>query len=421
MELRIPVPRHAEEIVEKLQEHGFEAYVVGGCVRDSILGRRPEDWDITTSARPRQVKELFGRTVDTGIRHGTVTVLRGGRGYEVTTYRIDGEYEDGRHPKSVEFTSSLAEDLKRRDFTINAMAYNRRDGLVDLFGGAEDLKAGRIRCVGRAEDRFHEDALRILRALRFAAQLGFEIDGETENAIGKFAPHLALVSRERIQAEMTKLLMSENPQKVRQVFACGAGSYVSETFGTLRQERIALDGSFPAGKAARWAACLRQTAPERAGKILRELKMDNDTIRETETLAEWWNRPAGDTPAKLRVTMSRVPERVYEELLELKKAVLRYYAEGEIPVYDRIPESGEDLERIGAMTAEIRARGDCISLKTLAVTGNDLIRAGMEPGKELGETLERLFALVLERPEKNTREELLRAVGELSRGGDNAG
>lgn len=175
-QITIRLPRQVQWIIQKLKEQGFEAYAVGGCVRDSILGREPEDWDITTSAKPEEIKEIFRRTVDTGIAHGTVTVLAEKEGFEVTTYRIDGEYEDGRHPKEVWFTGMLAEDLKRRDFTINAMAYNDEDGLCDLFGGQEDLKQGVIRCVGEARERFTEDALRILRAVRFGAQLGFSME-----------------------------------------------------------------------------------------------------------------------------------------------------------------------------------------------------------------------------------------------------
>ena len=174
-DIKIQIPEKAAQVLARLQEAGYEAYVVGGCVRDSLLRRDPQDWDITTSAAPEQVKALFRRTVDTGIQHGTVTVMMDREAFEVTTYRIDGEYEDGRHPREVTFTSNLEEDLKRRDFTINAMAYSDREGLVDLFGGVEDLKNGVIRCVGDPLDRFGEDALRILRAIRFSAQLGYEI------------------------------------------------------------------------------------------------------------------------------------------------------------------------------------------------------------------------------------------------------
>ena len=186
----LEIPKNAETILHILEKAGYEAYVVGGCVRDSILGRSPDDWDITTSAKPEQVKALFHRTVDTGLQHGTVTVLMEKEGYEVTTYRVDGEYEDGRHPKEVTFTASLEEDLKRRDFTINAMAYNPSSGLVDLFGGLEDIERKIIRCVGDPLERFTEDALRIMRAVRFSAQLGFAIEEETRKALKVLAPNL---------------------------------------------------------------------------------------------------------------------------------------------------------------------------------------------------------------------------------------
>ena len=182
------IPGNVERIIRTLNDHGYEAYAVGGCVRDTLLDRKPGDWDITTSARPQEVKELFRRTIDTGIQHGTVTVMMDRTGYEVTTYRIDGEYEDGRHPKQVEFTSSLIEDLKSRDFTINAMAYSHETGIVDEFGGVEDLNAKTIRCVGDPMERFTEDALRILRVIRSSAQTCCTIEEHTWTAIRKIAP-----------------------------------------------------------------------------------------------------------------------------------------------------------------------------------------------------------------------------------------
>ena len=199
----IEIPEKAERILETLHGAGYEAYVVGGCVRDSILGRTPGDWDITTSASPQQVKALFPRTIDTGIEHGTVTVMDGKEGFEVTTYRIDGAYEDCRHPKSVTFTSNLTEDLKRRDFTINAMAYAPKTGLVDEFGGMEDLKNKVIRCVGDPRERFGEDALRMLRAVRFAAQLGFTLSDDVRDAIRDMAEELD---------QITHTVMDQIPQ-----------------------------------------------------------------------------------------------------------------------------------------------------------------------------------------------------------------
>ena len=211
---KIQLPSDVVWIIHKLQENGKEAFAVGGCVRDSILGKKPKDWDITTSASPEEVKKIFKKTVDTGILHGTVTVMMGKIGYEVTTYRIDGEYEDNRHPKTVTFTENLVEDLKRRDFTINAMAYNEKVGLVDVFKGRDDLEKGVIRCVGIAKERFEEDALRMLRAVRFSAQLNFEIEEKTKDAIKELSSNLSFVSKERIQTELMKLLVSDNPEKI---------------------------------------------------------------------------------------------------------------------------------------------------------------------------------------------------------------
>lgn len=219
--MKIELPKKVIMIIDNLQMHGYEAYAVGGCVRDSILCRKPEDWDITTSARPEEVKRLFRRTVDTGIEHGTVTVMLGKDGFEVTTYRVDGEYADNRHPKEVTFTASLEEDLKRRDFTINAMAYNDEVRLVDIFGGMKDLNHHLIRCVGDPMERFSEDALRILRAVRFSAQLAFPIEKQTADAVRALAPTLEHISAERIQVELVKLLTSAHPELIQDAYELG--------------------------------------------------------------------------------------------------------------------------------------------------------------------------------------------------------
>ena len=220
-EIQIILPEQVSFIINTLNQAGFEAYAVGGCVRDSIMGRVPDDWDITTSADPQQVKKLFRRTIDTGIQHGTVTVMLQKTGYEVTTYRIDGEYEDNRHPKEVIFTKSLEEDLKRRDFTVNAMAYHPGEGLVDLFDGIGDMEKKCIRCVGQAEERFSEDALRMMRGVRFSAQFGYRIEEQTREAIRKLRENLRNVSAERIRVELVKLLVSPHPDYLR--IACDLG------------------------------------------------------------------------------------------------------------------------------------------------------------------------------------------------------
>lgn len=400
--VKIQVPEAAENIIEQLNAHGFEAYVVGGCVRDSLLGRMPEDWDITTSAKPEQVKEIFGRTVDTGIQHGTVTVLLAHEAYEVTTYRIDGEYQDGRHPKSVEFTGSLLEDLKRRDFTINAMAYSDREGLVDAFGGEKDLKRRLIRCVGNAMDRFTEDALRILRAIRFSAQLGFAIERETEAAVSAMAPNLEKVSRERIQVELTKLLLSDHPERIEDVFLHGIGPFVSRHFEEAgkhlsQTEKLCL---LPTEKHMRWAGFLREEGARDAVAVLRELKLDNETVNGVRTLVELWKREIPAEKPAIRKVMSGLSQDLFQDLLSFQQVFFEETRR-------------QQLKTVEQYAEEIIRAGDCIRLRNLAVTGRDLIRAGMKPGPEIGTVLNRLFEEVLQFPERNKRDYLMNLVEKL--------
>lgn len=411
--MRIQIPSHVEYIIGKLNQNGYEAFAVGGCVRDTLLGRTPGDWDITTSARPEQVKALFRRTIDTGIQHGTVTVMLERTGYEVTTYRIDGEYEDGRHPRQVEFTSDLLEDLKRRDFTINAMAYSHETGIVDAFGGMEDLEKRVIRCVGEPMERFEEDALRILRAIRFSAQLDFSIEEKTREAITRIAPNLAKVSRERVQMELTKLLCSDHPEQIRQVYETGISRYVSEEFFCLPWEKAEISPALPKEKYVRWAAFLRCACPmeqdswqtdlscekaagknfceerEKAvragGRILRDLKLDNETIGRVKTLTSWCGEKLLPEAPSVRRAMSKMEPEVWDALVELNQ-----YG-----------------DEILCLTKEIRAAGDCLDLKHLAVNGRDLMSAGVRPGKDMGEILNRMLQEVLERPENNQKEILM--------------
>ena len=400
--ITIQVPEAAKRIIEQLNTNGFEAYVVGGCVRDSLLGRTPEDWDITTSAKPEQVKEIFKRTVDTGIQHGTVTVLIDHEGYEVTTYRVDGEYEDGRHPKSVEFTGSLLEDLKRRDFTINAMAYSDREGLVDAFDGVKDLEGQTIRCVGNAVDRFTEDALRILRAIRFSAQLGFDLEEETREAIAVIAPNMAKVSKERIQVELTKLLLSDNPGKLKCVYENGIGPYISDHFEhagrrLLEAEKLAW---LPLKKHLRWSGFLRLEEPQDAVRILKELKLDNETIHQTKTLVSLWKTEIPADKAAIRQVMSGLSPELFQDLLCFQKVFC--------------PETYKaQLNMVEQYSGEILSAGDCIRLKDMAVTGRELMDAGMKPGPEMGAVLDHLFQLVLTQPECNNREYLMKSAEHL--------
>lgn len=388
--MKIEIPDGVERIIQKLNHHGYEAFAVGGCIRDTLLGREPKDWDITTSASPGQVKELFGRTLDTGIQHGTVTVMDGRTGYEVTTYRVDGEYEDGRHPKSVKFTSSLKEDLKRRDFTINAMAYSHERGLVDEFGGLEDLKSRVIRCVGKPEERFGEDALRMLRAIRFSAQLDFSIDPGTWAAVKAIAPNLKKVSKERIQAELTSLLLSPHPERIELVYQAGLSPYVALSFHQVIRSQLCIDPGLPAKKHIRWAVFLKDTEEEEAVEVLKELKLDNDTISRVRTLNRWICRQIPAGKVQIRWAMSQMEPSLFDDLLLLKKSLGQPW-----------------IAELKWLTEEIRKAGDCTSLKELAISGKDLLAAGMKPGKHVGEELNRLLGLVLERPELNQKEILL--------------
>ena len=289
--ITIDLPEKVKLIIERLESHGFEAYAVGGCVRDKILKRVPDDWDITTSAKPEEVKVLFCVTIDTGIKHGTVTVLIEKEGFEVTTFRLDGDYTDGRHPDNIEFTASLTEDLKRRDFTINAMAYSERRGLVDKFGGTEDLKNRLIRAVGIPEERFGEDALRLLRALRFAAQLNFEIEENTYKAVKNLSNTIEKVSAERVAKELEKLILSNNPDKMRLVYESGIMSvwlpelneYFKNDIDKAEVYLKAMKSAFYADRKEllmiRLSLLLERTGAEAAYKALRRLKLDNETVR----------------------------------------------------------------------------------------------------------------------------------------------
>ena len=430
--MKMNIPEPARKIIDRLNEHGYEAYVVGGCVRDMILKREPGDWDITTSARPEQVKALFTRTLDTGIQHGTVTIMVGKEGYEVTTFRVDGDYTDGRHPDTVTFTPSLEEDLKRRDFTINAMAYNHNTGLVDIFGGREDIEGKVIRCVGNPTERFTEDALRILRAIRFSAQLGFEIEDATRQAITQIAPNLIHVSKERIQVELTKLLLSDRPEAMKLVYETGISPYVSETFHKMGEMIGDMPITVPAKKDLRWALFLRKGTPEQAVRILRDLKLDNDTIYQVKVFTGWIGRsicgeialpdektdemctleaaaelefvPGEESKPQIRKVMSQMEPELFDDLLNIKLCLAKAAAKDSQSVAVR------QLEKIFTLRDEIRADGNCISLKMLAVTGNDLIKAGMKPGKEVGQMLHHFLELVLDEPEKNDKEYLLETL-----------
>lgn len=402
----IELPKDVRYIIDILTQNGYEAYAVGGCVRDSILGRVPGDWDITTSALPQQVKALFRRTIDTGIQHGTVTIMLGKNGYEVTTYRIDGKYEDSRHPESVEFTPNLEEDLKRRDFTINAMAYNDENGVVDIFGGIDDIRNRIIRCVGNAHDRFTEDALRILRAVRFSAQLGFEIDKATKDAARELAPTLVKISRERIHTELNKLLLSDNPDYFSVVYELGVMKVIIPELegvnsGDIDRLKILIKRTKPC-LPERYAALLSVIGKDKTRAVLKGLKLDNATISMAVKLVEYLGITPALTEPQMRHYINEVGK---EDALRVIDFNLSFADES-------MHEEYTDMRKLCAHVLE---RGDCTSLKELDVTGKDLVDAGFEAGKQLGELLNSLLTEVLDNPSLNDRNYLLGRAKELGR------
>lgn len=447
--MEIHMPRHVKKIIEILQSHGYEAYIVGGCVRDAILGKEPNDWDITTSAKPMEVKALFRRTVDTGLQHGTVTVLMKNadsgkpEGYEVTTYRVDGKYEDHRRPTEVAFTGSLSEDLLRRDFTINAMAYNDKEGLVDLYDGLGDLKRGIIRCVGIAEHRFDEDALRILRAVRFAAQLDFEIEEDTRQAIHIKKEYLKEISAERIQVELTKLLVSAHPEKLLDAYELGITKVVLPEFDEMMEmpqnnphhcysvgkHAIVAVENIEADMALRWAALLHDVGKPKthtvdeegishfydhatvgvfmARSVLRRMKLDNDTVKRVLRIVEWHDY-GHDYGVNINIKKSTLRKAIYKmggiecfpDILKMRYADTLAQSE-----YQR-EEKLQQIRRMEQLYEEIKAAADCLTIKDLKLNGTDLKKLGVEPGKKMGEILKHLLEDVLENPEHNTVEYL---------------
>lgn len=410
MNTKIEMPENVCRIIKILNDSGYEAYAVGGCVRDTLLDRVPGDWDITTSAKPQEVKSLFRRTIDTGIQHGTVTIMIGKEGYEVTTYRIDGAYEDGRHPKEVTFTGNLIEDLKRRDFTINAMAYNDTTGIVDAFDGLEDLRRGLIRAVGNPIDRFNEDALRILRALRFSAQLNYTVEEETLSAIGKLKDNLLLISAERIRTELEKLLVSDHPEVIRQLYLLGISKIILPELDELADGKrteiiealkraVILKANLTDSeiKSVRLAILLSELTSEKAEAVLRRLKYDNDTIKKVSVLVGCESIPDESSEYIYRRIAVRVGRDIMPLLFPAKRALGR--------------ESEKKIAELEEGYAMILKRGDCLSIKEMSVTGADLINeCGMKPGKEMGQVLEMLFEEVLLDPTKNDRDRLLERV-----------
>ncbi len=422
MKYEIATPKNVNLIIKLLEQQGFEAFAVGGCVRDALMNREPQDWDITTSAAPDDIKSIFRRTIDTGLLHGTVTVMLDHTGYEVTTYRIDGSYSDGRHPDKVLFTNNLIEDLKRRDFTINAMAYNDKTGLVDEFDGIGDLERKIIKCVGNPVERFTEDALRMLRAVRFAAKLGFFVEEGTAKAIKDMASNIKKVSKERIHSELDKLITSDNPCMLKNIYTLGMDRYILE--GSVLTEEdddrisrrydniVTVMEKLQPEHYMRWTAfMLYEGAGSR--KVLKGLKLDNKTITICEKVinnlgyfSEFQTKE--EKKYLIKKLLVEIGQDVFENYyMPFMRAVVAAGIQDTLGISKLDDHVLDDIERL---YSQICLGNDCISKNQMVLKGADLIELGVEPGKIMGEVIDRMFEAILKDPGMNDREKLIKMI-----------
>lgn len=446
--MNITIPKNVSIIIDTLNIHGYEAYVVGGCVRDSILGSCPADWDITTSGRPEQVKALFSKTIDTGMKHGTVTVLIGKEGYEVTSYRVGAAFDDTSDLEAT-YADSLEEDLMHRDFTINAMAYHPKTGLIDPTGGLSDLSQGIIRCVGEAEERFAEDPLRMLRAVRFAGQFHFHIDEPTLEAIRNRHKTLSSVSAERIQMELLKLLISDHPESIRIAYETGLTSvFLPEFDAMMTTEQNNPHHCYTVGEHTIKALSLIEANPilrltmlfhdigkpatrttdsqgidhfhghyqvsaDLSGDIMKRLRFDNNTTRLVRTLILFHDTRFQDALTtgrrNLRRVLSNLGPSLFPYLVQVMQADVMaqsdYLREHKL----------KQLSEAAAAYQEIMKAHDCLSLKELKINGNDLKALGITDGRTIGAILNLLLQMVLEHPELNNYIYLEELAGKIYR------
>ncbi len=384
-------PEYVRKILNRIEEAGHEAFIVGGALRDMMIGRESHDYDITTSALPEETAEIFSdmHVIKTGLKHGTVTVVIDQHPIEITTYRVDGDYKDSRHPSGVSFTRNIEDDLARRDFTVNAMAYNDKRGLVDLFGGKDDLERRIIRAVGEPERRFTEDALRIMRAFRFSSKLGFEIEEETLAAAEKCRHGLANISAERKSVELEGILLGEGVEKA---LLCMYNAKIFEIIApmiSLDPTRFSKIDALPNDFACRMAFCL--SGQENTEKYTTTLKLSNAVSARIKKLARLAEAPLdASSDGKLRRLMSVCGDDT-EHLLKIKSAL------------------GEDVRGVFERVEAIRANGDCLYIRQLAVDGRDLGKLGIS-GKDVGNTLDKLLDAVLDNPELNTKDSLMAMI-----------
>ncbi|MEE0434977.1 MAG: HD domain-containing protein [Peptococcaceae bacterium] len=436
----IKIPDGAASIIERLENAGHQAYIVGGCVRDSLMGKVPSDWDICTSARAEEMLEIFKdrRVIPTGIQHGTLTILANDGSYEVTTFRIDGEYADHRHPKSVAFTRELEEDLSRRDFTINAMAWHPQRGLIDLFHGVEDLHNRIVRAVGTPSKRFDEDGLRMLRMVRFASVLDFDYDTTTYEAVKKQNYLLRYISKERIQVELNKILLCHHPARgLEDLYTLGMYPYIipvmchtvgfaqhgGHHFLDVFEHSLLAVGVIERDLILRLTMLLHdigkpfvwdktetnydrfehhaEASAKIANRVLRELKYDNTTRKNVVELIAHHNDILLPEPINVRQSLARLGEEQTRRLVKVKIADLLAHDLG-----DKRTTMLELFQKIEETIDTVIARGDCFCVKELAISGNDLQKLGLQ-GRAIGEMLSQTLAYVIEEPSRNCHDLLL--------------
>lgn len=431
------------QVLNHLKDAGYKAYVAGGAVRDIIMGKTPNDYDIATDAKPEEVKKIFSKTIETGIKHGTVTVLENRVAYEVTTFRRDGAYRDGRHPLDVEFVRKPRVDCMRRDFTINAMMYSPKDGFLDFFCGKRDIRQGIIRCVGNPEVRFKEDALRMLRAVRFKAQLGFKIEERTAYAIKKYAVLVKKVSRERILDELNKILLSENPDAVRDLHELGILKFIlpeiEECFNQPQRNKYHIYNvgehimhtvkNTPEDLVLRWAALLHDSGKpccpsvdsngiihfyghhkesrRIAVDVLYRYHMNSEAIRDIALLVENHDYRVEANTAAVKRMMSKTGAELFEKLLILQKADNSAKNPGQIP--DKLQRIDKGLE----ICRKVVATKQPYRVADLVLNGRDLMSIGYRQGKEIGDALKVLLDEVIIKPELNNRAYLLKRAKDM--------
>lgn len=442
------LPEKVNSAIRLLKDNGYEAYAVGGCVRDMVMGIEPHDFDITTSALPEETERVFEgyRIIETGIKHGTVTVIIDGEPFEITTYRIDGDYLDNRHPETVNFSRNLKDDLSRRDFTMNTLCFNEQDGLVDLFGGIDDIRNETIRCVGEPDKRFNEDALRIMRAVRFASVLGFKIDNETSKSILKNKELLKNIAVERIREEFTKLICGKNVIDIvneyrtiieviipefSPLFGCEQNTQY-HIYDVAEHTLRALD-YIENDKILRLTVFFHDIAKplckttdengfdhfkghaiagEKMSKeILRRLRYDNKTVETVSKLIGLHSERSPRDKIEAKMMLCEIGEEYYSDFMKVRRADC--FAKADPHSHD------EKLKNMQLFLNEIKEKNECYSLKHLNINGNDLKKSGIYDGKEINRILRTLLMLVIEEKCENSHDALLSKAEELKQQGQN--